>query len=227
MNNLKVYVVEDDESIRELVLYALKNSGFEAMGFESGEKFVDTVEKNPPHLILLDIMLPGDDGLSILSQLRTNPKTNTIPIIMLTAKSSEYDKVKGLDLGADDYITKPFGVMELISRINAVTRRTLKSEEPERMLNFDRVTVDVTRHKVTVSGELVHLTLKEFELLMCLLQNQSIVLSRDKLMALIWGFDFEGESRTVDIHINTLRKKLGTGGEIIKTIRGIGYKIGG
>lgn len=227
MSEMKVYLVEDDESIRELVLYALKNSGFQAAGFDCGEKLFAAMETSLPQLILLDIMLPGEDGLSILSRLRSASKTCRIPIIMLTAKSSEYDKVKGLDLGADDYITKPFGVMELISRINAVARRTYKPEEQGPVLTFGNVTVDISRHRVLCGDEPVHLTLKEFELLSCLLQNRGIVLTRDKIMELVWGFDFEGESRTVDIHINTLRKKLGESGAIIETVRGIGYKVGG
>lgn len=224
----KIFLVEDDENIRELVIYALNSSNFEAVGFESGSIFFQQLSscQEPPNMVLLDIMLPEEDGLSILKKLRSNPRYKKLPVIMLTAKGSEFDKVKGLDMGADDYITKPFGVMELISRINAVLRRsgTLKNVNDE--YTYKGITLDIRKHVVTVDGKKITLTYKEYELLHYLLINVDIVMSRDKIMESVWGYDFEGESRTVDMHIKTLRQKLGTAGEYIKTIRGIGYKIG-
>lgn len=222
----KVYCVEDDESIRNLIIYALKNNDdFDVIGFEDGKTFFDNLDQLPD-IILLDIMLPDEDGYEILSKLKSNSKTMDIPVIMLTSKTSEFDKVKGLDMGADDYIPKPFGVMELISRINAVLRRTKPAEVKEESLNIGNIQMDVKRHKVTVDGKEIHLTFKEFELLNYLMSNQGIVLSRDKIMNTVWGFDFQGESRTVDVHIRTLRIKLGDSGKLIKTIRNVGYKIG-
>ncbi len=219
---IKIFVVEDDENIRELVLYALNGSGFEAVGFENGTELFEELSKNMPSLVLLDIMLPLEDGLSILKKLRSNSQYRDLPVIMLTAKGSEYDKVKGLDMGADDYITKPFGVMELISRVNAVLRRSGMSKSSNK-LTYANISIDNERHTVTVGGSNVTLTFKEYELLYFLLINSEIVLSRDKIMEVVWGFDFECESRTVDMHIKTLRQKLGTAGECIKTIRGVGY----
>lgn len=224
-NLKKVYCVEDDESIRNLIIYALKNNDFEVAGFEDSKSFFESLEEIPD-LILLDIMLPDEDGYEILSKLKSNSKTNNIPVIMLTSKTSEFDKVKGLDMGADDYIPKPFGVMELISRINAVLRRTKTVGVNEENLSIGNIEMDIERHRVTVHGEEVHLTYKEFELLNYLMSNQGIVLSRDKIMSTVWGFDFEGESRTVDVHIRTLRIKLSDSGKLIKTIRNVGYKIG-
>ncbi len=221
-----IYCVEDDESIRELVVYALKNNGFDVKGFENPDEFYKEIEANLPDLIILDIMLPGDDGYKVLNNIRKNNKTKDIPVIMLTAKTSEYDKVKGLDMGADDYISKPFGVMELISRINAVLRRSIRLEDKER-LSIDNLSLDKKKRIVTVNGKEVNLTFKEFELLHYLLINKNIVLSRDKIMSEVWETDFEGESRTVDVHIRTLRLKLGDAGKIIQTIRNVGYKIGG
>ena len=221
----KVYCVEDDESIRNLIIYALKNNDFDVVGFEDGKTFFHSL-KELPDIILLDIMLPDEDGYEILARLKSNGKTREIPVIMLTSKTSEFDKVKGLDMGADDYIAKPFGVMELISRINAVLRRTKPTEVKEENLTIANIQMDLRRHKVTVDGDEVHLTFKEFELLNYLMSNQEIVLSRDKIMNKVWGFDFEGESRTVDVHIRTLRIKLGDSGKMIKTIRNVGYKIG-
>lgn len=220
-----IYCIEDDESIRELIIYALKNSGFEAIGFEDGESFFSL--KDPqPSLILLDIMLPGDNGYTILEKLKHNAKTCDIPIIMLTSKTNEFDKVKALDMGADDYMVKPFGVMELISRIKAVLRRSSKLTDGTSSLCIGQICIDNDKHIVTVMGKEVNLTFKEFELLYYLMKNQGIVLSRDKIMNEVWGFDFEGESRTVDVHIRTLRLKLGDTGDLIQTIRGVGYKIG-
>lgn len=216
-----IYCIEDDESIRELVVYALKNNGFEAVGFESGEGLF----KHPlPDLIILDIMLPGDDGYVLLKKLRSNFKTSDIPVIMLTAKTSEYDKVKSLDMGADDYIEKPFGIMELISRVKAVMRRT--SRDRNNKLNFNEISINYGKRLVTVNGKEISLTHKEFELLTYLMKNQGLVLSRNQIMNQVWGFDFEGETRTIDVHIRTLRLKLGDAGKYIQTIRNVGYKLG-
>ena len=222
---IRIFCVEDEENIRELILYALKSSGFEALGFEEGVAFFTAIKGELPELILLDIMLPDIEGTEILRRLRMNSHTAHIPVILLTAKDSELDKVKGLDLGADDYITKPFGVLELISRIKAVLRRS--SPQSNDIINYRELIVNNKSRTVLVSGEEVILTYKEFELLFYLLQNKGIVLSRDKIMDAIWGFDFQGETRTVDMHIKTLRQKLGSSGSIIETVRGVGYKIGG
>ena len=221
-----VFIVEDDEDIREIVLYALRSAGFDGSGFESSEKFFVQIAKAMPSLVLLDIMLPGDDGLTILKRLRSNPQTATLPIILLTAKGSEYDKVKGLDLGADDYITKPFGVMELISRIKALLRRTGTPEEVEEVLEYKGIVFDKARHEIAVGGVAITLTHKEYSLLHYLMLNVGLVMRRDKIMETVWGYDFEGESRTLDMHIHTLRQKLGASGEYIKTIRNVGFKFG-
>jgi len=220
----KIYVVEDDENIRELVIYALGAAGFETVGFETGTDFFAALKTTLPAIILLDIMLPEEDGLTILKRLRNNMNTKKLPIIMLTAKSSEHDRVKGLDRGADDYISKPFSVLELISRVNAVLRRSQPEEQSEH-LAFGILSLDDARREVSVSGEKVTLTYKEYELLRCLLMNAGFVLSRDKILDNVWGYDFEGESRTVDMHIKTLRHKLGEAGKHIKTVRNIGYKL--
>jgi two-component system alkaline phosphatase synthesis response regulator PhoP len=223
----RIFFVEDDEEIREIVLYALRSAGFEATGFETARDFFTELTKTQslPSLVLLDIMLPENDGLSILRTLRNSAQTKSLPIIMLTAKGSEFDKVTGLDMGADDYLVKPFGVMELISRINAVLRRS-GSVITERELTYENITLDNARRTIQVNGEVVTLTFKEFELLHFLLLNPGLVLARDKIMEAVWGYDFEGESRTLDMHIRTLRQKLGTAGEHIKTVRNVGYKIG-
>jgi two-component system alkaline phosphatase synthesis response regulator PhoP len=215
--------VEDDENIREIVIYALHSAGFDVYGFETGEEFLTALEAGLPSLVILDIMLPKDDGLAILKRLRNMPKTKQLPVIMLTAKDSEYDKVKGLDMGADDYISKPFGVMELISRCNAVLRRS-GNEETE-VMEVAGLTLDHARREVRSGGELVKLTFKEYELLFYLMINTGLVLSRDKIVESVWGYDFEGESRTVDMHIKTLRRKLGTSSKLIKTVRNVGYKL--
>ncbi|MEG0961435.1 MAG: response regulator transcription factor [Lachnospiraceae bacterium] len=219
-----IYIVEDDVNIREIERYALKNSGFEAVECECGKELYRAVEKKVPNLILLDIMLPNEDGLDILAQLRRNKATKKVPIIMVTAKSTELDKVKGLDLGADDYMTKPFGVMELISRVKALLRRTQDLEEAS-VIADGEIVLDTDKRSVTVAGKLCELTYKEFELLKILLLNKGIVLSRDKIMDQVWGFEYEGESRTVDMHIKTLRQKLGSVGSAIKTVRNVGYVI--
>ncbi len=221
-----IYCVEDDKSIRELIIYALNSGGLEAKGFESADEFYEELRNEIPSLVLLDIMLPGEDGISILKELKSEKKTMDIPVIMLTAKSSEYDKVFGLDLGADDYITKPFGVMELLSRIKAVLRRTNKIKEP-REIKIGNILLDTERHRVMVSGEEVTLTFKEFELLRYLMENSGIVLTRDRLLSRIWGYDFDGETRTVDVHIRSLRQKLREAGNQIETVRSVGYRMGG
>lgn len=221
-----IYYVEDDTSIRELVLYALKTAEFQVMGFENAAYFYKRMKEQQPDLILLDIMLPDEDGVSILKKLKSRPDTENIPVIMMTAKSSEYDKVLGLDSGADDYITKPFGVMELISRVKAVIRRSDRSKgSAGEVLKIGELVLDEQKHEVYARGQAVSLTFKEFELLSYLMKNRGLVLSRDKILNTIWNYEYEGESRTVDVHIGSLRQKLGTCGDFIKTIRGIGYKI--
>ena len=217
-----IYIVEDDVNIREIQRYALRNSGFEVQEFGCGRELYQAIRQRAPSLILLDIMLPGEDGLEILKNLRSDRATAKVPVIMLTAKSTELDKVKGLDLGADDYMTKPFGVMELISRVKALLRRTEGLTESAILTNGE-IAVDTEKRKVTVSGSPCELTFKEFELLKMLILNSGLVLSRDKIMDQVWGVDYEGESRTVDMHIKTLRKKLGVGGGAIKTVRNVGY----
>lgn len=219
-----IYLVEDDLGIRELIIYALKTAGFNAVGYEQGKDFFCAIENEKPTLILLDIMLPNDNGLEILKTLKAKSSTRELPVIMLTAKGSEYDKVIALDLGADDYITKPFGVMELISRVKAVIRRT-KGVAKEDILQLSDIKIDLKRRIVTVNDEEIPLTFKEFELLCYLVKNKEIALSRSKIMEVVWGFDFEGESRTVDMHIKLLRQKLKTMGNCIKTVRGVGYRI--
>ena len=221
-----IYCVEDDDNIRELVIYTLETTGLKAQGFAEGSAFMEALAFDTPELILLDIMLPGDDGLELLKKLKSSPKTKSIPVIMVTAKGTEYDKVIGLDSGADDYVTKPFGMMELVSRIKAVLRRSGKVEDRIDM-ELSGVRMDIKKHEVTVDGKQIALTLKEFELLEKLMRNQGIVLTRDQLLTEIWGYDFDGETRTVDVHIRTLRQKLGTKGEIIQTVRGVGYRVGG
>lgn len=219
-----IYLVEDDNSIRELVIYTLQTTGMKAKGFSCAKEFWEAMKEELPGMVLLDIMLPDEDGLSILRKLRESNHTARLPIIMLTAKGTEYDKVVGLDSGADDYIPKPFGMMELVSRVKALFRRT----EPEKRGGVHQVgpiIVDMGKHTVKVSGEQVALTYKEFELLCYLMENEGIVLTRDQLLSKIWGYDFDGETRTVDVHIRTLRQKLGVASNYIETIRGVGYKM--
>lgn len=222
-----IYCVEDDQSIRELIVYTLENSGFAAKGFESGKEMYQALKSESPELILLDIMLPGEDGITILKDIRQHSETSDIPVIMLTAKSTEYDKVIGLDSGADDYITKPFGMMELLARIKAVLRRS--GQKHHEILSYKNVVLDDKAHSVTVEGKPVELTLKEYNLLSLFFKNNGTVLTRDMLLSKIWGYDFDGETRTVDVHIRTLRQKLRQAGadEIIETVRGVGYKVGG
>lgn len=220
-----IYCVEDDGNIRELVVYTLNTMGMEARGFEDGKSFMEALAFETPELILLDIMLPGEDGLSLLKKLKNSAKTKEIPVIMVTAKGAEYDKVVGLDGGADDYVTKPFGMMELVSRIKAVLRRT-KKEKEEGQYSVGNLSMDLKKHVVFVDGKQVTLTLKEFELLGRLVQNHNIVLTRDRLLEEVWGYDFDGETRTVDVHVRTLRQKLGSAGDMIQTVRGVGYRLG-
>lgn len=223
-NKQLVYIVEDDTSIRELEMYALKNANFDVIGFGEGAPFLNELDQKIPDMILLDIMLPQDDGLELLTHIRSTPRYNDIPVVMVTAKTSEIDAVKGLDMGADDYITKPFGVMELVSRVKAILRRTEKKAKP--VLAYKDIILDEGRHTVLVSGNEVDLTYKEYEILKHLIRNKGIVLTRDRLMEIVWGYDFEQGNRTVDVHIQSLRKKLGNAGEHIKTIRNVGYKVG-
>ena len=221
-----IFCVEDDSNIRELVVYTLETTGFKARGFEDGKEFLEALTLETPELVLMDIMLPGEDGIELLKRLKASPKTRDIPVIMVTAKGAEYDKVKGLDLGADDYVTKPFGLMELISRIKAVLRRSQKSSnELQDIIKVGDIEIDTKKHEVTASGDIVNLTLKEYELLKRLMKNSNIVMTRDLLLEEIWGYDFDGETRTVDVHVRTLRQKLGKSGERIETVRGVGYRM--
>jgi len=216
-----IYIVEDDLNIQEIELFALKNSGYQAVGFETAKTFYRALDECLPELILLDIMLPDEDGISILSALRARVETRHIPVILVTAKGTEIDKVKGLDAGADDYIAKPFGVMELIARVKALLRRSAAQEDG--LLICGDVSLDAERRVVSVDGCPVELTYKEFELLRLLIRNHGIVVSRDVIMERVWDSSFEGESRTIDVHVRTLRQKLGSSGALIKTIRNVGY----
>lgn len=219
-----IYIVEDDKNIREIEMFALKNSGYAVEEFENAKSFFSRSAEKVPDLVLLDIMLPDMDGLEIVKKLRSRPDTVRVPIILVTAKTTELDKVKGLDIGADDYLTKPFGVMELISRVKALLRRSRALQDDKQMLLGD-ITLDSERREVHVGGELCELTFKEFELLKLLMVNAGIVLHRDTIMSDVWGTDYEGESRTLDMHIKTLRQKLGEAGNMIKTVRNVGYKM--
>ena len=224
MNRL-IYIVEDDTAIKELESYALINSEFSVAGFERGKELFDALTMKIPALILLDIMLPDEDGIHILKKIRSIMAYRDIPVIMVTAKTTEIDAVKGLDMGADDYITKPFGVMELVSRVKAVLRRTQKAEH-QQILIYNNIVIDEAQHKVFVDDEDIELTYKEYEVLKLLIINKGIVLTRDKIMESIWGYDFEQGNRTVDVHIQSLRKKVKSAGVHIKTIRNVGYKVG-
>jgi two-component system alkaline phosphatase synthesis response regulator PhoP len=222
-----IYIVEDDAEVREMETYALKSSGFDVMAFENGKAMDEKVKVKVPDLFILDIMLPGEDGLSILKRLRNQENTRNVPVIMLTAKGTELDKVKGLDLGADDYMAKPFGVLELISRVRAVLRRYRQSnvENAEASnLTLGKVTLDDQRHTVTVDGGAVELTFKEYELLKLLMSRPGTVFSRQQILEKIWGIDFDMDTRTVDMHVKTLRQKLGSHGSIVQTVRNVGYK---
>ena len=219
-----IYVVEDDVNIQEIEMFALKNSGYRVEGFGNAKDFFAKLSEKTPDLILLDVMLPDLDGLSILKKVRTVPDTKKTPVIFVSAKTSEIDKVKGLDMGADDYLAKPFGVMELISRVKALLRRSNAASE-EKTLAMGEIQIDNEKHCVYVGNRLCELTYKEFELLKMMMQNVGIVLTRDRIMDRVWGTDYEGESRTLDMHIKTLRKKLGEEGIRIKTVRNVGYVL--
>ena len=216
-----IYIVEDDRNIQEIELFALKNSGYQAVGFETAREFYMALDTKLPELILLDIMLPDEDGMEILRRLRAREDTRRIPVILVTAKSTEIDKVKGLDGGADDYIAKPFGVMELIARVKALLRRAPASGEG--LLTCGDVTLDSEKRMVQACGETVELTFKEFELLKLLMKNRGFVISRDVIMERVWDTNYEGESRTIDVHVRSIRQKLGEAGAMIKTIRNVGY----
>lgn len=219
-----IYCVEDDDAIRELMIYSLKTAGFEARGFADAEDFWPVIEQELPDLVLLDVMMPGQDGISILQELRSQSYTRDLPVVMATARGTEIDKVQSLDLGADDYLVKPFGMMEMISRIKAVLRRSQRNQ-PSDHCYFGDIQMDVERHKVSVRNRKVELTLKEFELLHLLLKAPQKVFSRQELLDRVWGQDFLSETRTVDVHVGTLRQKLGSAGGYIKTVRGVGYQL--
>ena len=221
-----IYFVEDDNSIRKLVLYSLTSAGMEAEGFARPGEFWSALDRQIPQVVLLDIMLPEEDGISILKRLRASRKTKRLQVILLTAKGSEFDKVVGLDAGADDYVAKPFGMMELMARVRSALRRAEDAAPSVPILSLGELSVDRGRHLVRVAGEDVALTLKEFQLLCLLLERPGTVFTRDQLLSTVWGYDFEGASRTVDVHVRTLRQKLGAAGNLVQTVRGIGYKIG-
>ncbi len=219
-----IWCVEDDGSIRDIEIYALRSMGFEAEGFDDGASFWTALQKNKPELVVLDVMLPGMDGIELLRRMKADPDLRGIPVIMATAKGAEYDKVQGLDLGADYYLVKPFGVMELVSCVKAVLRR-YKPAEKNAVLKSGGIEMNMGEHTVTVSGKSIALTFKEFELLRLLMTNPGIVFTRDQLMEKVWGIEYYGETRTVDMHIRTLRQKLGQCGEMIRTVRGVGYRL--
>lgn len=219
-----IYCVEDDAAIRDIEVYALRSTGFEAEGCESGAALFAALKKAPAELVILDVMLPGEDGLEILKKLRLGAATRNLPVIMATARGEEYDKITGLDSGADDYLVKPFGMMEMISRVRAVLRRA-RPERSRSALSLGGVTIDPESRRVTANGQEAALTLKEFELLYTLMSSPGVVFTRDRLLSEIWGTDYDGETRTVDVHVRTLRQKLGECGSLIETVRGVGYKI--
>lgn len=221
-----IWCVDDDNTIRDIEVYTLTQTGFEAKGFADGISMLEALKTEKPELIVLDIMLPGKDGVEVLKEIRQSPETRKIPVIMATAKGTEMDKIQGLDTGADDYLVKPFGVMEMVSRIKAVLRRC-ESDEKEEVLTVGEITLSDKEHLVTVNGKKVALTFKEFEILKLFMQSPGIVFSRDKLLSEVWGVDYLGESRTVDMHIKTLRQKLGDVGSRIETVIGVGYKMEG
>lgn len=219
-----IYCIEDDNGIRDLIVYTLTASGYEAKGFADSSEFWTAVKQEIPTLILLDVMLPNEDGISILKKIRSDKKTAEVPVIMETAKETEYDKVVALDLGADDYLTKPFGMMEMVSRVRAVLRRTSK-EEKKQNLKLNELEINASRHIVYVNGKEVYLTLKEYDLLKLFMENIGRAFTRDQLLSSVWGTEYVGETRTVDVHIGTLRTKLGSAGDYIKTVRGVGYRM--
>ena len=219
-----IFCVEDDDSIRELMVYALRASGYSVMGLPNAAGLWEQLRKEKPELILLDIMLPDEDGISILKKLRSYPQTSEVPVIMATAKGTEFDKVIGLDLGADDYLAKPFGMMEMVSRVKAVLRR-VNHTAPSPVLRYRRIELNEASHRVSVEGRPVELTVKEYELLRLFLKNPGVAFTRENLLNAVWESEFQGETRTVDVHIATLRTKLGSAGETIKTLRGVGYRL--
>ena len=223
-----IYIVEDDKNIRELISYALKSEGHETLGLDDATQLKKALDEKLPQLLILDIMLPGEDGLSILKKLKENSKTEKLPVIMLTAKSEEYDKILGLDLGADDYISKPFSVLEFLSRVRALLRRCSYNEniiKDENILEKDKLIINLDSREVIIDGELIDLTYKEYELLRYLFENKNIVVTRNMIMAEVWGYEYEGESRTLDVHIRSLRQKLKSYGDSIHTVRNVGYKL--
>ena len=222
----RIIVVEDDINIRELIVYALNNSGYKAIGLADSQTLSLEMKKQKPTLLILDLMLEGESGYDILENVRKSPDYASIPVIILTAKSSEFDKVKGLDMGADDYITKPFGVMELISRVKALIRRVPDSQASASMIDYNEIMMNLKKREVYINDEEIELTYKEYELLYFFIINHDLVLSRDKIMSEVWGYDYVGETRTVDVHIRSLRQKLGEAGNYIKTVRNVGYKLG-
>ncbi len=229
MSMAKIFIVEDDNDIREMESYALETNGFEVKAFESGKLFHQAIAEETPDLVLLDIMLPDEDGLSILRTLRQQPKTENVLIIMVTAKTTETDKVRGLDMGADDYLAKPFGIMELVSRVKALLRRSqiaAPDAKKTAVYTYKSIMLNDDKHRVEINGEQVELTFKEYELLKHLLMEQGSVLTREQLMETVWGFQFTGETRTVDMHIKTLRHKIGDAGRLIETVRNVGYRLG-
>jgi two-component system alkaline phosphatase synthesis response regulator PhoP len=221
-----IYYVEDDNNIRDLVIYTLGQAGFDAMGFEDASAFFVACKEQRPELVLLDIMLPNEDGITILKRLKADSNTADLPVIMVTAKGTEYDKVIGLDTGADDYITKPFGMIELVARIKALLRRTVPKPSTK-ALSYGELTLDVRKHIVTVQAKPVTLTFKEFELLHFWMENNGTAFSREHLLTTVWDYGYDGGTRTVDVHVQTLRQKLGDCGTMIETVRGIGYRFGG
>ncbi len=221
-----IWCVEDDPSIREIEVYALHSTGLEARGFADGAEFWEALEKEQPELVILDVMLPGEDGVAILKRLRADERYRDIPVIMATARSTEFDKVQSLDLGADDYITKPFGMMEMVSRVKAVLRRS-QPKQTAALLKLDGLTLDENQHTVTIDGQRITLTYKEYELLRLFLSHPGMAFSREQLLQTVWNTDYAVETRTVDMHIRTLRQKLGDYGRYIETIRGVGYRLEG
>ena len=219
-----IYCVEDDANVRDIEVYALRSTGFEAEGVDSGEALFAALKKAPAELIILDVMLPGDDGMEILKKLRLGAATRNVPVIMATAKGEEYDKITGLDSGADDYLVKPFGMLEMISRVRAVLRRTNPAGEKAAAVSLGGVTIDPASRRGPANGAEVTLTLKEYELLWTLMSSPGVVFTRDRLLSEIWGTDYDGETRTVDVHVRTLRQKLGEAGSVIGTVRGVGYR---
>lgn len=220
-----IWCVDDDNAIRDIEVYTLESTGFKAKGFADGAALLEALETEKPELILLDIMLPGMDGIEVLREIRSNPELRKIPVIMATAKGSEMDKIIGLDLGADDYLVKPFGVMEMVSRVKAVLRRCESDSKPDVLLKISGIILDTNQHTVTADGENIPLTLKEFEILKLFMEKPKKVFTREELLSKVWGMEFMGETRTVDVHIRTLRHKLGTYGGLIKTVIGVGYGL--